>query len=708
MANYFELNHLPQGQVEYDERLQFVPVSETTSYKGASIGDVSQKGLDNSTTPVAYEEVAPEWPQGPQKIAPKGYIWWIGTIGDFILSLTPVAFFVIAALAIQLEGQPTEHNEHGESLVEATKLAPTIYPIVFAAVASRFYKILALWSATRSRGITIGALEQILGSQSFAGSLFRLFSVRSHISLGIMILLTWALSPLGGQSSSRLIFKTIQVSDSKALVYYSTTDSESSFSSASGLQVASTAANSLFTSSLMAAEEQRRSMTDLWTRPRIPRLRDLSNNDWQIVDQAAMTEMDYASLIGIKILGLGNFNSTTSYNLTAEATYNDLDCKQVQTGASVNETLAYIPEDRWTTPIYYVDKMNDTTGKLLPGYTDPRSPDNKRASFFVTSDFSTPERESGGHLHIMFGSHEGDLNYTLYNCTLRNVPLELDILCSSPLGCGAQRIRRSKSPQWDKGDAHSPFTLEIPVVYNFLSNFPFAAGFFDNGSPRYQSTIDNYLRGITQFPFKLNFLSPWPTNVTDEAFSRRLTLLFNTYYYASLDPFTATDSNYSKFPGNTDRIMSQPVYSGPYLSNNYEGATIVMVNNATEYTHREIYGLNRHWATILVLCTSILQILSLAGLFLRLTTPAPDIFDYGASLTRENPFVPVPKGGSAIGGPERARMLRKMRVKMADVRPDDQVGYVALVATTGVVDQGVNANGEVIPTRALSRWRRYW
>lgn len=418
--------------------------------------------------------------------------------------------------------------------------------------------------------------------------------------------------------------------------------------------------------------------------------------------------MDYASLIGIKILGLGNFNSTTSYNLTAEATYNDLDCKQVQTGASVNETLAYIPEDRWTTPIYYVDKMNDTTGKLLPGYTDPRSPDNKRASFFVTSDFSTPERESGGHLHIMFGSHEGDLNYTLYNCTLRNVPLELDILCSSPLGCGAQRIRRSKSPQWDKGDAHSPFTLEIPVVYNFLSNFPFAAGFFDNGSPRYQSTIDNYLRGITQFPFKLNFLSPWPTNVTDEAFSRRLTLLFNTYYYASLDPFTATDSNYSKFPGNTDRIMSQPVYSGPYLSNNYEGATIVMVNNATEYTHREIYGLNRHWATILVLCTSILQILSLAGLFLRLTTPAPDIFDYGASLTRENPFVPVPKGGSAIGGPERARMLRKMRVKMADVRPDDQVGYVALVATTGVVDQGVNANGEVIPTRALSRWRRYW
>ncbi|KAJ4383136.1 hypothetical protein N0V85_008478, partial [Neurospora sp. IMI 360204] len=217
--------------------------------------------------------------------------------------------------------------------------------------------------------------------------------------------------------------------------------------------------------------------------------------------------------------------------------------------------------------------------------------------------------------------------------------------------------------------------------------------------------MDNYLRGITQFPFKLNFLSPWATNVTDEAFSRRLTLLFNTYYYASLNPYTAIDSKYSNFPGDTDKIRSQPIYpdesGGQHL-----GASMVMVADAKEITSREIYGLNRHWVTTLLICTTVLQIISLVGLFLRLTTPAPDIFDYGASLTRENPFVPVPKGGSAIGGAERARVLRRLRVKMADIRPDDQVGYVALVGTKGVLDQGVNANGEVIPTRPLSRSRR--
>lgn len=97
MASYHELNHMPQGRVEYDERLNVVPISETTSYNGASIDDVSQKGLNHPNTTVTYEavEVAPEWPQGPQKIAPKDYVWWIGTIGDLILSLTPVAFFGI-------------------------------------------------------------------------------------------------------------------------------------------------------------------------------------------------------------------------------------------------------------------------------------------------------------------------------------------------------------------------------------------------------------------------------------------------------------------------------------------------------------------------------------------------------------------------------------------------------------------------------------
>ncbi|KAK3952842.1 hypothetical protein QBC32DRAFT_369966 [Pseudoneurospora amorphoporcata] len=685
--------------VENDESSRFVQPSETTSCRAASIEERSQKALESSGSTVDCDDVRSEWPQCPNIIAPKDFCWWLGAISDVILTFTPVAFFVIAALAIQLEGQPTELNDKGRHLVEATKLAPTVYPIVFAAVASRFYKTLALWSATRSRGVSIGALEQILGSQSFAGSLFRLFSVRSHISLGLMILLTWTLSPLGGQSSSRLLFKTFKILDSPAIAYYSTTDVCSSMLGLSGIQASSTATNSLFTSSLMAAEEQRRSMTDLWTRPRIPRLNDPSTDDWQTVDHAAMREADYASLIGIKILGLSNISSTTSYNFKAEASYNDLDCNFMIRVPS-NKTPAYIPENRWTTPTMYRDSGNGTDKHIqLPGQSLP-------GSFFVTSDYETRERMAGGHLHLLFGSHEGDRNYTLYNCTLRNVPLDLDIACSLPLGCGVQRYRRSRSPQWNESDSYAPFTLHLSVVGNILNRFPSAAGLLDTGSAWYQTSIDNYLRGNTRFPFKLTTLSPWPSNVTDEAFSRRLTLLFNTYYYASLGPSTATDSNYSSLPGDNEEIRSQPIY--PDEKGGRYGATLVKVDDAREITSREIYALNHHWVTILLLCTAVLQILSLVGLFLRLTTPVPDIFDYGASLTRENPFVPVPKGGSAIGGAERARLLRRMRVKMADVRPDEPVGYVALVGTKGVLDQGVNAHGELIPTRALSRWRRYW
>lgn len=441
-------------------------------------------------------------------------------------------------------------------------------------------------------------------------------------------------------------------------------------------------------------------MTDLWARPRVPYFKDSLTDDWQTVDHAMMTELDYASLIGIKILGLSNINSTTSYHLTAEVSYNNLDCNLMIRTVPVKKMPAYVPANKWTSPSMYYDKTGVNLSRLhLPGQ-------GVTGSFFLTSDYETPERQAGGHLHLLFGSHEGDHNYTLYNCTNRNVPLELDISCSIPLGCGVQRYRRSKAPQWDKGDSHSPFTLTSPVVNNVLIDFRSAAGILDNGSPIFQGAIDNYLRGFTQFPFKLQRLSAWPSNITDETFSRRLGLLFNTYYFASLDPYSATDSSYSNSPGDTDVITSQPVY--PAKGTTGLNATVVMVDDAKEIYSREVYGLNRYWVTVLLLCTIVLQVLSLVGLFLRFTTPVPDIFDYGASLTRENPFVPVPEGGSAIGGADRARVLRRMRVKMADVRPGDEIGYVALVGTTGALDKGVNAKKEVIPTRPLSRWRKYW
>lgn len=94
---------------------------------------------------------------------------------------------VLAILALRLDGEP--ESKYGHQIVDLTRLSPTIYPIVFAAVASRCFKNLARWRLESRDGIELGTLEQIFGSQSLAGAFERLLFVRSEVLIGLLILL---------------------------------------------------------------------------------------------------------------------------------------------------------------------------------------------------------------------------------------------------------------------------------------------------------------------------------------------------------------------------------------------------------------------------------------------------------------------------------------------------------------------------------------
>ena len=78
-----------------------------------------------------------------------------------------------------------------------------------------------------------------------------------------------------------------------------------------------------------------------------------------------------------------------------------------------------------------------------------------------------------------------------------------------------------------------------------------------------------------------------------------------------------------------------------------------------------------HWSPVL-------RILGIANIFVALQATVPDIFGYVSSLTRDNPHVEVPKGGSTLDGTERSRLIRDLKVQLADVEDDKEVGYVAL------------------------------
>ena len=64
-------------------------------------------------------------------------------------------------------------------------------------------------------------------------------------------------------------------------------------------------------------------------------------------------------------------------------------------------------------------------------------------------------------------------------------------------------------------------------------------------------------------------------------------------------------------------------------------------------------------------------------------TKAPDVLGYVSTMTRDNEYVRVPEGGSTLDGMQRARYLARMKVQLANVRPEDEAGLIALRSLGG-------------------------
>lgn len=62
----------------------------------------------------------------------------------------------------------------------------------------------------------------------------------------------------------------------------------------------------------------------------------------------------------------------------------------------------------------------------------------------------------------------------------------------------------------------------------------------------------------------------------------------------------------------------------------------------------------------------------------------PDILGYVSSMAIENPYIPIPGehpgARSILDGPERSNLLGAMRVRIGDVRSNEEVGKIAFAA----------------------------
>ncbi|OJD26795.1 hypothetical protein ACJ73_01814 [Blastomyces percursus] len=566
----------------------------------------------------------------------------MSAIWDFCLSILPVAFIVIAILAASLDGDM--RSKRGDQIKMATTLIPTIFPIIFAALVGYFFRIYGTFRA--ERGIRLGTLEQLVGSNSFFSAFERQMLLRDFGFIGLVIMAVWALSPIGGQAGLRLLSTSLQEAPYNATNWYlsplSTRDT--SLVGTSSIQTAGDLVTSLYTSSMMASETIAGTGMDLWGNVKIPDINSLkpgdNDSDWRMVDWNSTVQ--FTSLLGLPVgrpLAEGNMTFTvTSHHFDVQCLNNILAEKEDLATLSYNMVNASSgPGHSMLT--YLVDKF--------PAMTDE-----------VGGDISSRAK-------FMFGSrtrHNGNHTWGLANCTLGNLAVDSRVECQSE-SCRVRAVRPSLRVENDKSLSHY-----INFTFHFL---PKATDRDESTNYLYSATLTERWMNDTSLLFRAGRIDMDLWKLDPKVLSTRLEVALNSFWQASFATiFRGTPL--PKDPATYEAMGDCSTEERPWY------CFVPVEARGVRYVG-EVYKCDRAWFAVFFIISLVLQILALASVVLKRITLAPDILGFVSSYTRDNPHAPV-SAGSFQDGLVRTRQLKDVRVMLGDVRSAEQVGHISFVA----------------------------
>ncbi|CAH0016895.1 unnamed protein product, partial [Clonostachys rhizophaga] len=224
-------------------------------------------------------------------------------LGQLVLTIFPLLFISLTAAAISLDNKST--SKTGLMTQQATALSPTVFPIVFAAIVGRFFRSLGLYWV--ERGVKLGTLERLIGSQTLFSAIERQVLLRGQYVLGISIITIWALSPLGGQSALRLLTVSPEVSSTNTTIRYLpiALSMDTIMSPAFGSRSAERSWpqwGSVFMTAATTSYQYQNSSQDLFGNVRIPSLDSLPSIAIDSMTSVNYSEsIPYSSLLGIPV-----------------------------------------------------------------------------------------------------------------------------------------------------------------------------------------------------------------------------------------------------------------------------------------------------------------------------------------------------------------------------------------------------------------------
>ncbi|KAF4951607.1 hypothetical protein FGADI_7382 [Fusarium gaditjirri] len=591
-----------------------------------------------------------------------------------------IVFVVFASLAIASDGQILTKGSRAQYLLDITFYGPTIFPILFAAIVGRALKALATWEL--QRGSTIGHVETLSSSTTLIGAIVTQIQLRNLNLVAIALIVLWALSPVGGQASLRILRVGTRIT--KTNHQFHALDPESAWEAGSSTSYP-ILAHALFTSSLITTKKLYNKPQDSWGNLRIPMVEafdDYQSHAWiKIPDNA--TEVIFSSLIGVPV-NPGLPSEPTI--LTLNTSYMYLDCPTFNTSPreldqwqqdkplpwtnfTADHPLLENPNDTWA---HYYTLLGDSGPIVYKGFQIALS-----TCLGICSHRLVP-REAR---RVIWESASRD-TFAHIDCGLHTTHVDVRYSCvgasCSPIEVRLSPYKPDASHSTGDGNLHDPWNNR-----NFTG---FDKG-YSNAPINFLSTMASAFRMRSagdMVPLLGFILSPNDTmaappdrvfyedvtSIGKAKFQERLSQLFNTLFLAGIQPSAITGA----MPV-TERLPFTAI------------STITAETRITD----DIIECNKAWFAIMLVISIIVLVISFCGAFLRAITLVPDVLGTLSMITLDNQCDKELRKASMLDGLERSRLLKKAHMML--------VAAKAIMVENPIRYSGLSDEGQIWPLK---------
>ncbi|KAK8007425.1 hypothetical protein PG989_001415 [Apiospora arundinis] len=523
-------------------------------------------------------------------------------------------------------------------------------------------------------------VEQLVGSHTLVGAFITQFQPRSFGLAGLGIIVIWALSPIGSQAALRIAAVTPSTVDTvERLTFINSQQRYHRGEWANRANYDAQLVSSIFSTSLLSVTALQGQTLDVWGNLRVPMVESLAgyeDHEWKDLP-SNRSDIIFASLIGVPfgpkhfIRGHSCFTLDTSYmNLDCPVTTleKDGDCKFTNFTNPVNTPPLNQDNDVW----YHAQTTNpELKYEMCNGFQVAISSCQRDCVCeggcsnlqnivkpWPSRRFIWESSSRAGTAHI--------------ECNLRTTYVQVNYTCKSPSDCQATSARLTK-PQLEAFDT-SPrrnmtgFDMSLRGAdQDFLSHL---TRLYPLHLSRAMPPILGYILSPTTALTEI--ADPYQKNVTDidhTKFQIRLAQLLNTLYMTGISPHTMLGI----VPAERARYDT----SEELIRNTELNTTMV---SATVTVKHDVLRCDKGWFVALLVASLILLAATVMGAIFKGLSLGPDIFGSLSLATLDNQCNDIASGGSALDGIERARLLKRVSIKLGDVEPSSTVGRIALVA----------------------------